>query len=115
MRIERYRKLLVVPQHIGRFIEILLVAFIAPYCEVGFESRRGRVDICLGKRNSMLIEKIRSFVKPIVLADYHPAVTVIFPHGYLLQAISLIGQEISGANTIKLYAGILELVPASKL
>jgi hypothetical protein len=84
MRSERYGKLLVVPQHIGGFIEILLVAFIAPDSEVAFESRRGRVDICLAKGNCMLKEKIYSIVKPIVLAHYRPAVTVIFPHAGLL-------------------------------
>jgi hypothetical protein len=84
MRSERYGKLLVVPQHIGGFIEILLVAFIALDREVAFEGRRRRVDICLAKGNFMLKEKAHSFVKPIVLAHYHPAVTVIFPHACLL-------------------------------
>jgi hypothetical protein len=91
MRSERYGKRLVVPQDIGGFIEILFLAFIAPDCEVAFESRQRRVGICLAKGNFMLKETIRSFVKPIVLADYHPAVTVIFPHKCLLWAISLIG------------------------
>jgi hypothetical protein len=60
------------------------VTAITPDREGAFQSRRGRVGICLGKGNFMLKEKIRSFVKPIVLADYHPAVTVIFPHeGFL--------------------------------
>jgi hypothetical protein len=84
MRSERYGKLLVVPQHIGGFIEIPLVAFIAPDREVAFESRRSRVGICFGKRNFMLIEKTLSPMKPIIFAHYHPAVTVIFPHTSLL-------------------------------
>jgi hypothetical protein len=71
-------------QHIGGFIEVLLVAFIAPDREVALQSRRRCVDICLGKRNTMLIEKSLSAMKPIVLAQYHPAVTVIFPHASLL-------------------------------
>jgi hypothetical protein len=54
MRSERYGKLLVVPQQIGGFIEILLVAFIASDREVAFESGRRRVDICLAKGNLML-------------------------------------------------------------
>src|ERR1700674_5366141 len=87
---ERRWKLLVVPQHIGGFIEILLVAFIAPDCEVAFDSGRRRVDICLAEGNFMLKEKIHSIVKPIVLAHYHPAVTVIFPHTSLRYAISLL-------------------------
>jgi hypothetical protein len=32
----------------------------------------------------MLGEKVLSAMKPIVLAQYHPAVTIIFPHGCLL-------------------------------
>jgi hypothetical protein len=96
MRSERYGKLLVVPQQIGGFIEILLVAFIASDREVAFESGRRRVDICLAKGNLMLKEKIPSIVKPIVLAHYHPAVTVIFPHANLLEAISLLGRHEPG-------------------
>jgi hypothetical protein len=60
------------------------MAFIAPDREVALQSRWRREDICLGKRDSMLIEKILSAMKPIVLAHHHPAVTVIFPHKYLL-------------------------------
>jgi len=96
MRSERYGKLLVVPQQIGGFIEILLVAFIAPDREVALESRRKRVDICLAEGNFMLKEKIHSIVKPIVLAHYHPAVIVIFPHTSLLEAISLLGRHEPG-------------------
>jgi len=32
----------------------------------------------------MLVEKALSAMKPIVLAQYHPAVIVIFPHTCLL-------------------------------
>jgi hypothetical protein len=38
----------------------------------------------------MFVEKILSAMKPIVLAQHHPAVTVIFPHTRLLWAISWI-------------------------
>src|SRR6267378_7109645 len=90
MRSESHGKFLVVSQHIGGFIEILLMAFIAPDREVGLQSRWKCIEICLSKRNSVLIEKILTAMKPIVLAQYHPAVTVIFPHIRLLWAISWI-------------------------
>jgi len=81
---ERRGKLLVVPQHLRGFIEILLVAFIAPDHEVALQSRWRRVDIRLSKRDSMLIEKILSTMKPVILVHHYPAVIVIFPHKYLL-------------------------------
>jgi hypothetical protein len=81
---ERCGKLLVVSQHLRGFIEVLLVASIAPDGEVALQSRRRRIDIRLGKRDSMLVEKILSTVKPIVFAHHHPAVIVIFPHTSLL-------------------------------
>jgi hypothetical protein len=60
------------------------VAFIALDREAACESRRRRVDVCLGQGDFMLREKIYTIVKPIVLAQYHPAVVVIFPHELLL-------------------------------
>jgi hypothetical protein len=88
---ERPGKFLVVSLHLSGRIEILLMAFIVLDREVVFESRPRRVDICLSKRNTILIEKILSTMKPIVLAHDQPAVAVISPHTSLLWAILWIG------------------------
>jgi len=80
MRGKREGKLLVKPQHFRGFIDEFLVTVIAPDSEIASQSRRRGVSIRLGKRNSMLMEKIPSPMKPIILAQDNPAITVIPPH-----------------------------------
>lgn len=99
---KKHGNLLVVSQHFRGLVEILIVTFIAPDPEAALEIRPRRVDIRFAKRNCMLREKILSIVIPIVLAEYHPVVAVIFPHANLLQAISRIGPAFSSVNFIKL-------------
>jgi len=77
---ERVRKLLFVFEHFRGFIEILFAAVIALDTEAVFEGRAGCDGVGLGKRDSMPEEKVLPKMKPMVLAEHHPAVVAINPH-----------------------------------
>jgi len=59
---------------------ILLAALIAPDHERALKSRESCDSIRLGKGDSMPEENILPNMKPMILADYHPAITAVFPH-----------------------------------
>src|SRR6266852_2281030 len=80
MRNERVRKLLFEFEHFCRIIEILFAAVIAPNAEATFEGRASSDGIGLGKRNPMPEEKVVPKMKPVVLAEHHPAIAAIHPH-----------------------------------
>src|SRR5437588_12844157 len=80
MRCERVRKLLFESEHCRGFIEILFAAVIAPDPEGAIEGRARGDGIGLGKGDSMPEEKVLPKMKPMVLAEHHPAVVAIDPH-----------------------------------
>jgi hypothetical protein len=80
MRSERVRKLLFVFEHVPGLIEILLKAVIAPDTEAALEGRARGDGIGLGKGDSVPEEKVLPKMKPMVLAEHHPAVVAIDPH-----------------------------------
>src|SRR2546421_11146444 len=80
MRCERVRKLLFESEHCRGFIEILFAAVIAPDPEGAIERRARGEGIGFGKGNSMPKEKVLPKMKPMVLAEHHPAVVAIDPH-----------------------------------
>lgn len=84
-------QLLFVSPHFRGTIEILLAALIAPDREALIDSWARRVCICLGKGDSMPKENVLSTMKPMVLAEDHPTIMVVFPHTNVLQAITMIG------------------------
>jgi hypothetical protein len=89
---ERLRKLLFKFQHFRGFVGILLAALIAPDCYPALESRERHDSICLSKRDSMPIKKILPNMKPMILAEHHPAIMAIFPHTNTNRAITIIGR-----------------------
>ena len=80
MRSERVRKLLFESEHCRGFVEILFAAVIAPDPEAAVEERARGDGIGFGKGDSMPEEKVLPKVKPMVLAEHHPAVVAIDPH-----------------------------------
>jgi hypothetical protein len=89
---ERLWKLLVESPHFRGFIRILLAAFITADREGSIENRARAKGIRLAKRNFVSKEEILSKMKPMVLAEHHPAVMVILPHSNILRAIKMIGR-----------------------
>jgi hypothetical protein len=89
---ERLWKLLVESPHFRGFIKIFLSAFIAPDREGAIEIGSHAEGIRLAKRNFVSKEEILSKMKPMVLAEHHPAVMVILPHSIMLQAIEIVGR-----------------------
>jgi hypothetical protein len=89
---ERLWKLLVESPYFRGFVKILLAAFITPDSEGAIENGARAKGFGLAKRNFVSKEEILSKMKPIVLAEYHPAVMVILPHSNILQAIKMIGR-----------------------
>jgi hypothetical protein len=85
-------KLLVESPHFRGFVKILFAAFIAPDREGAIEDRASAKGIRFAKRNSVFKEEILTKMKPIVLAEHHPAVMVILPHRNTLQAMKIIGR-----------------------
>src|SRR2546421_11480297 len=61
-------------------MEILFAAVIALDTEAAFEGRARRDGVGLGKGDSMPEEKVLPKMKPMVLAEHHPAVVAIDPH-----------------------------------
>jgi hypothetical protein len=92
MGCKRIRKLLFESPHVRGFIKILPAAVITPDREGAIELGTRAEGISLAKRDSMPKEEILSKVKPIVLAEHHPAIMVILPHTRILQAIRVIGR-----------------------
>lgn len=80
MRSERLWRLLFVSPHFRGFIEIFLAAIIASNSETLVDGGARHDGICLGKWDSMPKEKVLSKMKPMVLAQHHPAITAILPH-----------------------------------
>ena len=80
MRCERVRKLLFESEHCRGFIEILFAAVIAPDPEGAIERRARGEGIGFGKGDSMPEEKVLPKMKPMILAEHHPAVVAIDPH-----------------------------------
>jgi hypothetical protein len=89
---ERLGELALESPHFRGFIEIFLAAFIAPDREGAIENGARAKRVRLAKRNFMSKEKIFSKVKPMVLAEYHPAVMVILPHTNILRAVKMMGR-----------------------
>jgi hypothetical protein len=89
---ERLRKLLLKSPHFRGFIGIFFAALIAPDPEGAIQSGRRHVDICFAEGDFMPKKNILSNMKPVVLADYHPAIIAIFPHACTLQAMLMIGR-----------------------
>ena len=79
-------------QHFRGFIEILLAAGIAPDHEALIDSRARGDGICLGKGDSMPKEKVLPKMKPVVLAEHHPAIMGILPHTNTLLAMRMSGR-----------------------
>jgi len=69
---------------LSAFVGIPLPALIAPDREAVRENRKRHVGICLGKEDSMAKKKIVASMKPLILAEYRPAIMVVFPHAILL-------------------------------
>jgi hypothetical protein len=84
MGTKRIRRFLFVSVHIRRLIAVLIAAFIAPDREVAIESREWHHGICFTQRDSMAAKKVLPHMKPMIPAEYHPAIITIFPHGDLL-------------------------------
>src|SRR5438552_4632607 len=82
MRCERVRKLLFESEHCRGFIEILFAAVIAPDPEGAIERRARGEGIGFGKGDSMPEEEVLPKMKPMVLAEHHPAVVAIDPHSF---------------------------------
>jgi hypothetical protein len=74
------------------FVKIFFATFIAPDREGAIGDRARAEGIRFAKRNSVFEEEILSNMKPIVLAEHHPAVMVILPHRHTLQAMKMIGR-----------------------
>src|SRR6266852_3409582 len=87
MRDERVRKLLFEFEHFCRIIEILFAAVVAPNAEATFEGRASGDGIGLGKRDLMSVEKVVPTMKPVVLAEHHPAILAIYPHFFLYDSL----------------------------
>lgn len=68
-----------VSQHLGGFVSVFLKAIVAPHVEgpVNFGARGYGVSLC--ERDSMYVKYVWSAMKPMILADYDPAVTTVFP------------------------------------
>jgi hypothetical protein len=84
MGTKRLREFLFVSVHVRWLIAILIAAFIAPDREVAVESRQWHYGICFAQRDSMAAKKVLPHMKPMIFAEYHPAVIAIFPHRGLL-------------------------------
>src|SRR5258708_19338396 len=95
MRSKRNGKVLIDLEYFRGFVEVLPVAFIALHSESFFERGRGLVGIGLGKRNSMLVEKVYSPVEPIIFAQDNPEITSVFPHKHLPECRA---RSVSGAS-----------------
>jgi hypothetical protein len=89
---ERIGKLLVESPHFRGFIEIFLAAFIAPDREGTIENGARAEGVGLAERNFVPKEEILPEMKPMVLAEHHPAVMGILPHRNILQAVKLMGR-----------------------
>jgi len=100
MRTERVRKLLFESEHCRGFIEILFAAVIAPDPEGAIERRARGEGIGFGKGDSMPEEKVLPKMKPMVLAEHHPAVVAIDPHSFSLRflPVCVSGDSRSGCN-----------------
>jgi len=100
MRSERVRKLLFESEHCRGFVKILFAAVIAPDPEGAIERRARSEGIGFGKGNSMPEEKVLPKMKPMILAEHHPAVVAIdpqsFPRRFLPVCVS--GDSRSGCN-----------------
>ena len=66
--------------YFGGLVNVLFPALIAAYPEPVFQPWTGHHRIGLTKGNLVPEEKIPPKVKPVVLANHHPAITDIFPH-----------------------------------
>jgi hypothetical protein len=84
MGAERIRKILLVSVHIRWLIAIRIAAFIAPDREVAIESREWHYGVCFAQRDSVAAKKVLPHMKPMIFAEYHPAIIAIFPHRNLL-------------------------------
>jgi len=100
MRCERVRKLLFESEHCRGFIEILFAAVIAPDPEGAIERRARGEGIGFGKGDSMPEEKVLPKMKPMILAEHHPAVVAIDPHSFPRRflPVSVSGDSRSGCN-----------------
>jgi len=59
---------------------IFLAALIAPDREAALKSRESCDSIRLAKGDSMSEENILPNMKPMILAEHHPAILAVFPH-----------------------------------
>jgi hypothetical protein len=69
------------------------VTIIAAHGEAALDSRLKPIDICLGQGYFVPVKQILAKMKPMVFANYHPAIMRIVPHTSLLWAITLTGWE----------------------
>ncbi|OLE47047.1 MAG: hypothetical protein AUG46_07715 [Acidobacteria bacterium 13_1_20CM_3_58_11] len=109
MRSERVRKLLFESEHCRGFIEILFAAVIALDPEGAIERRARGEGIGFGKGDSMPEEKVLPKMKPMVLAEHHPAVVAINPHSLPLRFLPV------GATGNRRRCGNLDVCPAASI
>src|SRR5205809_5686941 len=98
MRCERVRKLLFESEHCRGFIEILFAAVIAPDPEGAIERRARGEGIGFGKGDSMPEEKVLPKMKPMVLAEHHPAVVAIDPHSFPRRFLPVVSLKTGGGS-----------------
>src|SRR5205085_4675996 len=103
------RKLLFESEHCRGFIEILFAAVIALDPEGAIERRARGEGIGFGKGDSMPEEKVLPKMKPMVLAEHHPAVVAINPHSLPLRFLPV------GATGNRRRCGNLDVCPAASI
>jgi hypothetical protein len=81
MGCERVRKILLDSQHLGGLIRVHRATYIALNAEGASERWKRHISIGHAKRDAVSEQKILPQMKPVVLAEDHPAVVAIFPHG----------------------------------
>jgi hypothetical protein len=76
---ERLWRYLLVSKNVAPLVEIFFSALVAMHRKLLLVHRANGYCVGHAKRNSMSVENILSQMGPI-LANYHPAIVVVFPH-----------------------------------